>query len=314
MDDEDLRPGFGVVDSRLRHEPTSMSFFIEKVRFTEVCREVLDCIQESQMSIHPSSHALATQMSDRYQAFMDDMPWFPKRPGEDTGPRMRGLLVQRPYIFRQKYVLLHAVYSRMGRLHRPFIARSLREPRFASSRTVAISCARQQVKFCRAVEPGDLYPYIRSHSIDQHVFGGLVLLAVDIMAGKDEGGARGQLKELMDTTTMIKAKQQAFNPSNMTVVVAIDKLMDVLQTIGQGQPPRPPGDGDWGREADKPRTKTEGPVAMSLSYDNMAICAFDSDDIALPSFVKQEMEELWTELFNSSAGENSFGIEERMLS
>lgn len=201
----------------------------------------------------------------------------------------------------------------MGRLHRPFIARSLREPRFASSRTVAISCARQQVKFCRAVEPGDLCPYVRSHSIDQHVFGGLVLLAVDIMAGRDEGGARGRLKELMDTATMIKAKQQAFNPSNMTVVVAIDKLMDVLQTMGQGQPSRAPGDGDRGREADKPRTKTGGPVATSLPYDNMAFRAFDSDDTALPSFVNQEMEELWAELLNGSAGETTFGIEEPML-
>ena len=291
-----------------------MSFFIEKVRFTEVCREVLDCIQESQISIHPSSHALATQMGHRYQAFMNEMPWF-LRPGEDTGPQMTALLEQRPYIFRQKYVLLHAVYSRMGRLHRPFIARSLREPRFASSRTVAISCARQQVKFCRAVEPGDLCPYVRSHSIDQHVFGGLVLLAVDIMASKDEGGVESRLKELMDTATMIKEKQQAFNPSNMTVVVAIDKLMDVLQTMGQGQAPRAPsvGDRDEGREADKPRTKTGRTVATSLSYDDTDFRGFGANDTFLPSFVNQEMEELWAELLNSSAGENTFGVEEPML-
>ncbi|KAG8415049.1 hypothetical protein J3458_008931 [Metarhizium acridum] len=302
LDDEDLRPGMGPVEGRPAHEPTSMSFFIEEIRFAELSRDVLDSIQESQVSIHPSSHDLAIQSSNRYQAFIDEMPWF-LRPGEDTGDQMTTLLEHRPYIFRQKYVLLHGIYSRMGRLHRPFIARSMYEPRFASSRAVAINCAKQQVKLYRATEPGDLCPYVRSHSIDQHVFGGLVLLAVDIMANKNESGVESRVRELMETAAMIKRKQQAFNPSNVTVVVAIDKLIDVLQTMGAAE-----GEGDQqaGLEADKTITRTAGPVCRPMSCENAEARGFDPGNMFLPTFVNQDMEELWEELLSGVSSENAF--------
>lgn len=61
LDGEDHRPGMGPVKGRPAHEPTSTSFFIEKIRPAELVCDVLDSVEESQVSIHPSSHDLAIQ-------------------------------------------------------------------------------------------------------------------------------------------------------------------------------------------------------------------------------------------------------------
>jgi hypothetical protein len=144
-------------------------------------------------------------------------------------------------------------------------------------------------------EPGDLCPYVRSHSIDQHVFGGLVLLAVDIMTNKDESGVDDRLNELMDTAAMIKRKQRAFNPSNTSVIFAIDKLVEVLQTRDQHQTLVARDQDERVRESN-----------LGLQAVSNVCHGVDTRTDFLQDFIDHDMDGLWEELLNGSVDGDVF--------
>ncbi|KND92120.1 hypothetical protein TOPH_02908 [Tolypocladium ophioglossoides CBS 100239] len=309
LDDEDILPRIPPAEARPEDQPTSMSFFIQRIKFAELCREVIECLQSSDRSTDTPNYELVVQLGDRLRSFQDSLPWF-FRMDEQSMNQTAVLASHRPYIIRQKHVLLYGFYSRLGRLHRPFIARGLRDPDFSVSRTVAVSCAENLLRLRDMAEPGDLCPYVRSYSMDQHLFGALMLLAIDIMVDEDEARAQSRKNELMDTCTVLKEKQRSLNPSGNGVICAIDKLMGILQRPGQNYRPHTSSVND---ELARHRSgKLMSPRGVETTTETYNKCsAHDNGHVSAPGHVShpdgtslqalgnQDGDESWEELFGT---------------
>ncbi|KAK9442718.1 C6 zinc finger domain-containing protein [Metarhizium brunneum] len=71
----------------------------------------------------------------------------------------------------------------------------------------------------------------------------------------------------------------------MAVVVAVDKLIDALQTIGAERE----GDQPVGLEADKAITRTAGPVCRPTSSENAKVRGVDPGNMFLPNFINHDI-------------------------
>ncbi|KAJ3455034.1 hypothetical protein MRS44_013634 [Fusarium solani] len=169
------------------------------------------------------------RMSSRYTDFMDRLPWF-FCADEKSSAQAAVLASRRPYLLRQKFVLLYGIYSRIGRLHRPFLLRGTDEKEFFSvSHSLAIQCAERMIEIRRMVEPGDLCLHVHSHSMDQHSFSALLLLSMGILGEKDTELAQKRKADLLPICSMLKEKQGSLSRAGHGISAAIDRLVETLE-------------------------------------------------------------------------------------
>jgi hypothetical protein len=57
-------------------QPTDMCYFLWRLKFAELCREVLDAMQKVKPGSSSASYELTVQLSQRYMAFLGELPWF----------------------------------------------------------------------------------------------------------------------------------------------------------------------------------------------------------------------------------------------
>ncbi|KAM6506368.1 hypothetical protein FSOLCH5_013354 [Fusarium solani] len=226
LDDEDIRPDGLYTEGLPTDQLTQMSYFLQRLKFPELCRDVMDSLPSGEASL-PYDQVL--RMSSRYTDFMDRLPWFFCADEKSTA-QAAVLASRRPYLLRQKFVLLYGIYSRIGRLHRPFLLRGTDEKEFFSvSHSLAIQCAERMIEIRRMVEPGDLCLHVHSHSMDQHSFSALLLLSMGILGEKDTELAQKRKADLLPICSMLKEKQGSLSRAGHGISAAIDRLVETLE-------------------------------------------------------------------------------------
>ncbi|KAM6514354.1 hypothetical protein FALCPG4_015503 [Fusarium falciforme] len=226
LDDEDIRPDGLYTEGLPADQLTQMSYFLQQLKFAELCRDVMDSLPSGEASL-PYDQVL--RMSSRYTDFMDRLPWFFCADEKSTA-QAAVLASRRPYLLRQKSVLLYGIYSRIGRLHRPFLLPGTDEKDFFSvSHSLAIQCAERMIEIRRMVEPGDLCLHVHSHSMDQHSFSALLLLSMGILGEKDTELAQKRKTNLLPICSMLKEKQGSLSRAGHGISAAIDRLVEILE-------------------------------------------------------------------------------------
>ncbi|KAI8724310.1 hypothetical protein NCS52_00288800 [Fusarium sp. LHS14.1] len=226
LDDEDIRPDGLYSEGLPADQLTQMSYFLQRLKFAELCRDVMDGLPSGEASL-PYDQVL--RMSSRYTDFMDRLPWFFCADEKSTA-QTAVLASRRPYLLPQKSVLLYGIYSRIGRLHRPFLLRGTDEKESLSvSHSLAIQCAERIIEIRRMVEPGDLCLHVHSHSMDQHSFSALLLLSMGILGEKDTELVQKRKANLLPICSMLKAKQGSLSRVGHGISAAIDRLVEILE-------------------------------------------------------------------------------------
>ncbi|KAE8135966.1 hypothetical protein BDV38DRAFT_272442 [Aspergillus pseudotamarii] len=228
IDDTDIRAGEPSPTSLPEDQPTSMSFFIQRIKLAELCRNMIDSMQNVYQRTDIPDHEQIRRIVARFNSFEASLPWFFQM-GEENTDEATVLAARRPYILRQRHVLLFGLYSRVGRLLRPLLIRRENHPSCSDLVNLGIRCAEKLLNIRRRVEPEDLCLYFHSHSIDQHSFGALLLLTIDIMRDSDEPRAQDRKKSLIRACEMLRGKQTSLEKSTNSMIRALDQLIGIIQ-------------------------------------------------------------------------------------
>ena len=126
--------------------PTSMTYFLERVRLAHLCREMVDTVplETSRLEQVPYEHIIA--LDKRLLDYISSLPSFFSLDAESLR-RTKPLEAVYPNMPLQRYYLTRTAYSRRCKLHQRFLLRQASNPRYAYSRQACLESARAVLDF-----------------------------------------------------------------------------------------------------------------------------------------------------------------------
>ncbi|KAI2823153.1 transcriptional regulator family: Fungal Specific TF [Aspergillus niger] len=210
------------------HHLTSMSFFRYRIKFAHLCREAMDTIQQAKTTrpLQPI-YPLILDISNRYMSFLDELPWFFQLEGNEA--KLAELVQERPYVTQQRAVLLYGIYSRLGRLHRPFVSQGISDPMFAASYKTGIECAEKLLRIRQVMPHGRLGIFGRSQSVDQHTFNAMLVLTIDVVAHPGLPDSERRRCEVTEICHLLKDKHTRPGQPSSGISRATQLLLKIVQ-------------------------------------------------------------------------------------
>jgi len=128
-----------------RTQPTSMAFFLARVRLASLCRELTDMVplETSKLLQVPYDYIMA--LDQRFNDFLSNQPIF-FRLDEESLEKARVLETVYPHIPIMRYCITTAAHSRRCRLHQRFLVRQSSDSRYTYSRRACLESARTIIR------------------------------------------------------------------------------------------------------------------------------------------------------------------------
>lgn len=207
--------------------PTTMSYFLQRIRLSEICRTIVDSIPRFLDDIDMVDYDKIIALDDQFEDLTKSFPVF-FHLDEESRLRSRGTDHRFPHIATQRYLIHLGVLNRRCKLHQPYLIRGFVEPKYAFSRDVCLRSARNALEVNRVLEKtkSDLgCAPARFGTVMHHVFMATVVLVMDLCFNKIEGQEEQRQAEVMGACRMLQEAKQDTVLSKMF----LDPLMDILQ-------------------------------------------------------------------------------------
>lgn len=207
--------------------PTSMSYFLQRIRLSEICRTIVDSIPRFLDDIDMVDYDQIVALDDQFEDLIKSFPVF-FHLDEESRLISRGTDHRFPHIATQRYLIHLGVLNRRCKLHQPYLIRGFVESKYAYSRDVCLRSARNALEVNRVLEKtkSDLgCAPARFGTVVHHVFMATVVLVMDLCFNKIEGQEEQRQAEVMRACGMLQEAKQDSVLSKMF----LDPLMDILQ-------------------------------------------------------------------------------------
>lgn len=207
--------------------PTSMAYFLQRIRLSEICRTIVDTIPRYLDDIDMIDYDQIVALDDQFEDLIKRFPVF-FHLDEESRLLSRGTDRKFPHIATQRYLIHLGVLNRRCKLHQPYIRRGFVESKYAFSRDVCLRSARTALEVNRLLEKtkNDLgCAPARFGTVVHHVFMATVVLVMDLCFNKIEGQEEQRQAEVMGACRMLQEAKQDSVLSKMF----LDPLMDILQ-------------------------------------------------------------------------------------
>ncbi|KAK5122334.1 hypothetical protein LTR85_004245 [Meristemomyces frigidus] len=227
--------------SRPESEATTTSYYLQRIRLAEVCREVADITWEIFAVRDPEQIAYEKilALDAKFAALLDDMPAVLRidQEGQSTHPTVG---TSHDQLVKQRYFTYLTIQARRSKLHLPFLVRVERDERYAFSREICLSSARK-VLALRHVLPTDelhLGGHVRLLGVLHHFFCALVVLVMDVCVNKAAGSEEERKAEVQDAFRIFECAREC--PHSATSSTLLESLMAMLRKhkVRLGQYPR----------------------------------------------------------------------------
>lgn len=168
--------------------PTTMSYFLYRIKYATLVREVVDSLPPSFFSSPGSAscdevYGSITALNEKYQHFIKSLPPFFQLTIDDTESH-EALLRERPYLEWQRYLINFVLHNQLARLHRPFLIRGSRQRKYEHSRFQCIRSAETVIEIRDRIM-GDQgigsFTYVL-----QHFLTAAIILAMDVCYNADK--------------------------------------------------------------------------------------------------------------------------------
>ena len=227
INDDDL----ATMDHKFEHplsEPTSMSYFLQRIHLAEICRDVVDSMPAPMSDLGQIEYRDVITLDGKFETFLMELPVFLRL---DEESRQKGQVIDQmfPQIEIQRYLINLGLHNRRCKLHRPFLVQCSHEPRYLYSREVCLRSARSVFQVRRLLESGKssfASAHLRLCAIVYYVFMATVVLVMDLCFNKTVTPEEEQQRkeEVMDACKMLKeARGQSAIAGKL-----LESLMDVL--------------------------------------------------------------------------------------
>ncbi|KAH7395559.1 fungal-specific transcription factor domain-containing protein [Cadophora sp. MPI-SDFR-AT-0126] len=194
--------------------PTEMTYFLFRLRFATVFREMVDVAWDTGSDIDDLPYEiviefdkklndLSAYFEEAYSTVMKNMPSFE---WSET-LRADGKLVdsKSAQLIRQRNMAMFALHTRVARLHRPYLIRGAQDPRYSYSRMVCLRSARRVIELGKMMAASfkNISP-IKIWSVNHHVFVSTMILVMDYCFNREEPRARERKEEILESFRLME--------------------------------------------------------------------------------------------------------------
>ncbi|KAI1619879.1 hypothetical protein EDD37DRAFT_196347 [Exophiala viscosa] len=227
VNDKDLNQ-MPLVDLPLS-QPTTMSYYIQRIKLGSLCRSVVDVMPLSGIDLATLDYQEVIQLDSKFQAFFDELPIF-LRTDEHSRRQSEHIVRQYPHISTQRYMLNMVARTRRCKAHQPFLIRRAVESHYAFSRDISLESARCVIRLMRSFQreidtvfSGNV-KLVRMTCVVHHVFMATIVLVMDLCINKSEDDTERKAEvmeacNIMEETACQSPLARGF----------VNSLMDVLR-------------------------------------------------------------------------------------
>ena len=235
IDDNSLQDNHAVTELP-RSQPSTMSYFLERVRLAEISREVVDQVQSPFLNIQDVNYRQVTELDGKFKQLLHALPPF----FQLTQPQQvfrDGDSITMPGIIIQRYCINFLTNAHRCKLHLPFLRQATPGSLVYPSRDACLEASRRIIQAKRLQETEQSMVIFTSHmrlvGAFQCVCLAIVVLAMDLCfhrASNDHYHAR--IEELKDACEILDAAKS----QTMVAGKFFDCLTDVLERHGVSFP------------------------------------------------------------------------------
>ncbi|RJE24526.1 hypothetical protein PHISCL_03113 [Aspergillus sclerotialis] len=201
--------------------PSSISFFLQVIQLSEICRTVVDTIPCIFEDTELSNYEQIITLDTRFEDFINSLPPFFSLEWKDDDNTD-------PQIATQRYLIHLGTHTRRSKLHQPFLVRGFTEPKYAYSRMACLRSARTILEVCRIFQEkqGNVaYIPARLGAVVHHVFTAAVVLVMDLCFNKVNGDEEQRQEEVMRACRMLDELKR----DSPMAAKFLGPLMEILQ-------------------------------------------------------------------------------------
>ncbi|ETS83553.1 hypothetical protein PFICI_05429 [Pestalotiopsis fici W106-1] len=258
--------------------PTSMTFFLAKLRLAHICREITDTIPLETAKLMRTPYENIIAVDQKLKAFLSDLPFFLQL-NPESRTRSRSLETVYDKVPLMRFLLLTTAHSRRCRLHQKFLLRLSSDARYTYSRRACLESARAIIRAFddsarRSDSPSIPTAIARMASAVHYTHLALTVMVMDLCFNKGEDDMEERKQEVRAAMKMLEGVREAspltdrslhslrqiLHKSNIElggpIMAPIDNVSNTVQisqpgaeTVlsNDGSPQLPPGltVGDW---------------------------------------------------------------------
>ncbi len=177
------------------HVHTELSYFRFRIKISKAIREMADDAWDLSCSIDELPYETILKFDKKFSGFLT-MPEY-DLPSHAAASEVRLLA-------RQRDMVSFGTHTRLGRLHRPYLARGGIDPRFAYSRMVCLRSARTVIEIGKRMTAADDLMSLRYWCVNHHIFVATVILVMDYCFNRDEPRAKERKEEILDSFRLLE--------------------------------------------------------------------------------------------------------------
>lgn len=223
VNDEDLYDGMKNIDKPLS-EPTEMSYFLQRIRLGEMCRELVDRMPLGVTARDRSGHAEIVAVDAQFLKFLAEIPnFFKLEAAENTSqsPLTTGIIVQR-------YIIHSLVHSHRCKLHLPYLSKASSNSQYNYSREACLEAARQTIRTEKLLERESVqfvHARFRISGVLQAVYIASIAFLLDMCFHNNRGLCDPKRKaELLEACGILE-EARSHSPFTANLLESLDSIV-----------------------------------------------------------------------------------------
>ncbi|KIN00788.1 hypothetical protein OIDMADRAFT_104493 [Oidiodendron maius Zn] len=275
VDDIDINSS-GVYGRPLESVPTDMTYCLIRAKLSVSIREIVDSANNTGCSPDSLPYDVVLLFDKKINESIIDFARVTSR--YDAKDHLEHKEVDNPF-HKPPLLSLMAEFcpqTKLIRLHRPYLARGARDPKYAYSRMMCLRSARCVIELgMKIMDSDEEFAPNRMWTIVYHFFVSVLVLVMDYSLNRKEPREDERKAEILDCFKWLEANQE----SSMLAKRALRQLRELLSKgVVKGDP---------GGKGNPPLIQTDAGLAR-LNSQNSHIQQGDAQSLLEPSVVQQE--------------------------
>lgn len=143
--DDDLCSSENSVVSLPNHTPTTMSYFLYRVKLSVYCREIVDYTTHERLTGVDVPYHKILELDQKWHQYGKELPDFFQFDNKSIKKYTR-FYTESPQLVWQRFLIQQGYHSRLCRLHRGYFIRGARDPTYSYSCMMCLQAARRVIE------------------------------------------------------------------------------------------------------------------------------------------------------------------------
>lgn len=203
--------------------PTGMTFCLERIKMAKVFCEMIDTSWNTECDMDNMPYDIILEFDQKMNSCLLDLSKNfsaclannDLRDGaENRSKDLDGNKSRKILLLTQRNMGFIGLHARISRLHRPYLIRGARDPRYAYSRMVCLRSARTVIELgVEMLQTRDAIA-LKTWCITHHIFVSTILLIMDFCFNRDEPRAKERKDEILDCLSVLESRRDETTIAN----------------------------------------------------------------------------------------------------